>query len=432
LARTSDEVIWQAVLWNSVLWTAGNALTSGAFIGYFAQELGATGLMLGAISSVPELVGITGVAARPLLEKLCGYPRFWWFFSTISRVALLAIPAIAWFTPVDQYASARFGLLVALAVVHFAQGLAAVGYYAWLADLTPPARWGRFFAGRNAAVLLVQMVVPVIGGLLRDRWRATLPPESVGLPYGVVFAVGWCLLTASMIPMLRLPARRNSAEHSDSVPSPSKPPADLWSLRAILAHSWCLAAANGVTQVAFLKYQFGHLKIELTTYYLLVDLMLLAQLATTAWAGMAPLRFSHRRPLFWGCLLAAQALPFWMLATPETWWWLIPAYLCWGGFGAVNVAGPNLLLSLVGPHDTTTPLALFRQVAGAVAGILGLLGGWWLSTLLERATGDPSTTRDAYLLIFAVSYLGRLLAAGLVLRIPTESPGSNTSPTTVH
>lgn len=125
----------------------------------------------------------------------------------------------------------------------------------------------------------------------------------------------------------------------------------------------------------FFQYQVRIVKLSLTGYYALVTCMIVLQMVTSTWAGRCTTTADHRRVLFWSTLITSMALEFWCLADPSAWWWLFGAFLCWGYFGAVNVAGPNLMLCHAPAGDNTHHLALFRQVAGALAGISGIFGG---------------------------------------------------------
>ena len=123
-------------------------------------------------------------------------------------------------------------------------------------------------------------------------------------------------------------------------------------------------------------------------------------------------------------MIAGSALVFWLLATPEHWWWLFVAYFLWGGFAAANISGRNLALKLSPRSDNTTQLALFRQVAGLLAGLSGLLGGVWLDSLRESEflIEWGSYRFESYQLLFVVSLFGRLTAVLWIL--PIQEPGA--------
>ncbi len=405
---------------NSVLWSAGNSLTTGGFLNYFASELGASTFLLALIAATPETMGLSGLATRPLLRWGVRRKSLFLVASILARTTALIIPLLAWNRPAANTEWTSWLLWMAIAVAAVFQGVSAVAYHTWLADALPVEDWGRFFAWRNISSISVQLVLPLAGASLRDYWKSHLPPEWSLITYSAVFLAGIGLQLASLWPLAQLP----------DVPAQLSEQRTDWSLlgtilrdgnlRWLLAHSWCLAAANGLTQAVFIKYQIQVLHLSLSRYYLLADLMWGMQIVTSWLAGWSAAKHGHRPALWWGSLAASCALPFWMIATAETWWLLLGAFLCWGAFGAVNVAGPNLMLSYAQRGDSTIELGLFRQVAGLIAGLSGIAGGLWLDALLRADfawTVSEDITLDGYRMIFLVSWIGRVLAALLVLGV---------------
>jgi hypothetical protein len=110
----------------------------------------------------------------------------------------------------------------------------------------------------------------------------------------------------------------------------------------------------------------------------------------------------------------------WLRATREECWWIWPAYALFGGWAAINVAGPNLLLRVAPRESNPLAIALFQNVAGLIAGLAGLLGGHWLEAL------SPSPTApEPYLVLFAVSFAGRVLAVLWLTGIREPPPHLN-------
>ena len=220
--------------------------------------------------------------------------------------------------------------------------------------------------------------------------------------------------------MLRLP---NLAVRSNTQGLPQRSViADAWrnrSMRFLLLHNWWLAFANGLTQAAFFFYLVGPLAIKLGTFYVLMTVMRVVKIPVSALTGTICDRFGNKAPLFWGVLVAGFALLFWLLATPQRWWWVFGAYILWGGFAAVNISGQNLLLKLAPRSDNATQLALFRQIGGLLAGLSGLLGGLWPDSLrTSEFLIELGTYRfESFQLLFLISWIGRFTAAFWILPI---------------
>lgn len=412
----------RAILLNAALWTAGNVLTTGGFLSYFATDLGARGFSLAVVLAIPELVGLSGLASRGLSRWVGDRRKVWLITTLIARLVTFLLPIVGlcrgWF-PAETAPWLLIGVLI---VAQAAQGIATTLYYSWLADLVPPAEWGRLFARRNLAALTIQLVLPLLAAWFRDDAKRRFDPQGLWWVYAAVFSLGALLLLASVWPMWTVPHPAGSREQKSLNLGAFRVLLRDENMRWLLAHSWCLAIANGLTQAVFFQYQIRIVKLSLTGYYGLVSCMLLLQMATSAWAGRCTTAADHRRVLFWSTLITSFALGFWCLADQSAWWWLFGAFLCWGFFGAVNVAGPNLVLCSAPVGDNAHHLALFRQVAGALAGISGILGGLWLDALTGPLTfTSPPPPVWMFHLLFAVSWAGRALSALLVLGVKSSS-----------
>ena len=420
-ARPGLDVITRAVFWNQFLWTAGYALTSGAFLTFFFKELGAEPFAISVILVVPEMFGIAAFLARPLILRTQSRRHVWLVGTIASRVVLLCIPALALVDAPPE--TVRWGMIGLLAITSAVQAIAYVSFVSWIADLAPEQAWGRFFARENIARVVAVAIVPIAGGYLRDWWRG-FAPELALVAYVAAFCIGAAVTLCSLLPMLPFsdtPLRSGSfrlPEWRLLQRSWRRP-----SLRFLLIHNWWLAAANGLTQAAFFSYLYA-LGLGLGTSYVLTGVMNVLMVPVSLIAGRACDRGGNKAPLFWGLFVASNALPFWMLATPENWQWLLVAHAMWSGFAAANIAGRNLLLKLAPRGDNTAELTLFRQVGGLIAGLSGLAGGLWLQSLQDAGFSWTvgSWTLGAFEVIFLASWAGRLTS--LLWILPIREPRS--------
>ena len=315
-------------------------------------------------------------------------------------------------------------MVASLALSQAAQAVAYLAYVAWLSDAVSAKRWGRFFAARNIGELSVLLFVPVIAGYARDWWKLHVDPALMNWAYVVTYLLGAILLLTSLVPLLPIP---------DKGASPQELRVGNWrrlreafrdrSLRYLLIHNWWLAIANGLTQAAFFSYLFGPLRIGLGKTYVLQDVMHAVGIPVSLAAGVIADRRGNKRLMIVGVLIAGSSLFFWLSATPDHWWWLFPAYACWGAFPAVNIPGRNLVLKLSPASDNATPMALYRQIGGLLAGLSGLAGGYWLERLIaQRFSVELAGLQlGPYQVLFMTSLVGRLTAVLWLLPI-RESP----------
>lgn len=418
----SVAAITRRVIAGQMLFTAGHALSTGGFLFYFANEFRPAAAVLALLQCMPEVAESAGLFVRPLVQKLGG--RKWTWVSTLltARMAALGVPLMAFPAARPAGLEPIWIIIGCVAAWYVFQGMAYVAFLSWLSDLVPGYRWGRFFAKRNIAVIVVMLTVPLAASLLRNEWIAGLDAEAKRLSYVGIFVAGAVLAIASIVPLLGLPNVRMPAETAQR---------PTWRMladaighapfRRLLIYGWWLSLAQGLTQAAFFKYQVDVLKIPVTTYYVLSSLMLGLQIPLTAWAGRLSDRYGDRNPLMISTFAVSGAMLFWLAARPGTWWLLFGAYAVWGLFGVVNLCGQNLTLRLAPPSDNTVHLALFRQIGGLLSGIAGLSGGLWLDSLLTgAATGAIADVIGPFQILFAVSFAGRATAALWLIRVPNR------------
>ncbi len=415
-----------AVRWNAALWTIGSGLTSGGFVDYFAQELGAFGFTLALVAATPELAGLAGVGYRQIKPLTGGRHRMWLIGTILSRFLLMGLPLAGLLASNSIATPALVVLWCSLFLAGLLNGLASTAFFSWLGSLSG-IKQGEFLGKRQLVVLLFQLIVPLAGAYFRDWTRSANTAGSTWLlVYAGVFAAGIGLQLLSVLAMRRIPmleiddqkvelTLRLTPKLSQALDSKLVTPA-MW----LIIHAVLLGAANGLTQAVISQYQFKELQMPLFARYLLFDLMILVQIGTTWWAIGQIDAGRCSRPLFWGALLASFGILFYALAGKENWWWiLIFSSICWGGFGAVNVAGPALAIKLAGPRDAGPLLAWLRVVPGFAAGVTGLLGGLLLMQDFGPLPGLSAwnSWMTEYQVLFVLSFVGRWIAAFLVKMI---------------
>lgn len=426
-------VVASRVFWSQVLWTAGYSLTTGPFLSYFGQDLGAKGRVVALLLIVPEVAGVVGLFTRSVIRRFRGRKQVWLVFSLSARVLSLGIP-LAGMPALHPAGLDPLWLMVgSLALSQAAQAISYVSYVAWLSDAVPAGRWGRFFAARNVGELSVLLVVPVAAGYSRDWWKSHVDPGLLNWIYVVTYVLGVIVLLVSMVPLLAIADKgASTAELRVGNLRRLREAFGDRSMRCLLIHNWWLATANGLTQAAFFGYLFGPLKVGLGATYVLLDVMHAVGIPVSLAAGVIADRRGNKRLMIVGVLVAGSSLFFWLSATPKEWWWLFAAYACWGAFPAVNIPGRNLVLKLAPPGDNAAPLALFRQVGGLLAGLSGLAGGFWLERLnAERFTLHLAGWElGSFQILFVTSLIGRLTAALwlLPIREPAEVRPAPTEP----
>jgi len=154
--------------------------------------------------------------------------------------------------------------------------------------------------------------------------------------------------------------------------------------------------------------------------------MYLLQMATAWMAGRWCDRHGYRNMLIGSTWLVGLSLLFWLASLDGRWLWLCGAYALWGGFGAVNLSLQNLMLKVVPRQRNTFPIAVFRFGSGGIAGLTGLVGGYWL----EQQMANNQSGVDPFLTLFVVSLIGRMLAPIWLFGVrEPEQTSTETEPT---
>lgn len=401
----------RAVVAAQVVFTIGHVLTTGAFLTYFAYALQPTTLMLAVLAVTPEISETVAIWSRSVILALGSRKRTWLIGFILARVAALGIPAMAIPVLRPDDTAAFWILIASLAVSHACQSIAYTAYISWLSDLFPRQNWGSAFALRRIAHVAVMILIPAIAALLRRDWNQWTADDAVRRAYFAVFLGGNVLLWLTLLPVWRLPdlpIEWNSA----AGPSFAGAVAAVWRsqpLRLVVASALWLSAFQGFSQTAVLQYSIGVLNVPLEAYLLLSGLMYALQIPISWWGGVLSDRGQDRRGLVVGLYLVSSAMGFWMLARPGHANWLIAAYAVWGLFGLVNICQRNLLLKTAAASDNAVPIAVLEHVAGLVAGLAGLAGGWLLAQLVRQSAQEAAVW--PYLVIFLISWIGRATAA---------------------
>lgn len=409
------------VMVSQLLFTAGNSLTIGGFFNYFVYEFHPSALFLAVLQIAPESAEALGFLGREIALRLRNRKWIWIVFLVLARSLALLIPVALLYHNGAGTAFPLYWILACTIGWYVCQGIAYINYISWLSDLVPQVNWGRLFARRQMASLLIAVTVPIAAGLLRQHYIRGLSPDVQRWSYAVIFLAGGVLTLSSILPMLRLPEVRWRSGRESTGLSFGRFLVRSRSLQLLLASRWWLAFFQGLTQTAFFKFQVDILEIRLETYYLLSAVMLLLQLPMSWLGGVLSDRGHDKPSLIVSMAVISLSLGFWMAATPATWWLLFGAYGLWSLFGVINVTGQNLCLKLSPAGDNSGQFALYHQVGGLIAGIAGLIGGWWLDRVLPGSAGLSAVS--VYQTMFLVSAVGRLMAPLWLLPIRQPACG---------
>ncbi len=370
----------------------------------FALAVGLGEITAGLVASVPLLAGGLMQTLSPIAIRRLGSHKRWVLVCALGQ-ALSFVPLIL--AAMTGGISAAGILLVAAA--YWGTGLATgPAWNTWMGTLVPRPVRARFFANRTRVSQFAVLAGLVAAGCLLQR------ANSLGMATaafaGIFLAAGLCRLTS-----MGLLSRQYEPELSRTT-MPSLSIGRVWSQirhtgsgRLVLY----LAAVQGAVQFAgpyFTPYMFRWLHLSYLDYVILIAAAYLAKVVTlSAWGSVAH-RLGAMRLLWIGGIGIAPVSALWIVSDNFFWLLLLQAIagIVWGAYEL----GFFLMFFESIPEDERTGVLTFYNLANTTTWVIGsTLGG-----LLLYAMG---TTPAAYLTLFVVSSIGRVLALLLLKRVPS-------------
>jgi MFS family permease len=408
-----------------ILWAIGNSLTSGSLLLYLSLDLGASGLLLSLILAAPAISGTLRIFAPWVIRSLGGYKRGCLVPLGISYVLIVAQPAMA--IPSIWPFPRHVGLLVTVVCLH--QLLEYVGtavFLGWLGDLAPRRVRGRYFARRQMLQLSVTIPALLVSGAFADAWKdwsVSYGSNWALLGYALPSAVGVLFLQLSLVPILNM----SEVPWREVQQTPSQAlivaPVRDWRFRGLLLFGCWVAIANGWTQAAQSAYPKNILDFGLWHMALFRTTMLLGQLFYSHFVGPFSDRFGNRPVLIVSQAIVAIGPFFYLLATPDSRWWLWGAWIAWSAFAGLNICLPTYILKISSSRDHTAYLATYFGITSLCYSLATVAGGRWYDALsVPQTNGQEWPTQAFFSLQFLAGGVFRIAGVFLLLRV--SEPGA--------
>ncbi len=348
--------------------------TAGSLLTGYTLHLGGGPVELAAVASVP-LVGqmASPLAAwaqalfprrRLLVTWLAAAGRFIWLLPALFPLLSMPRESAAWY------------LVLVVAVSSVFQASAGAVWAAWMGELVPDRRRGRYFGLRNGILSTTGMGANLLGGVLLDALPEPLNYQAMIVLALVCAAAGIRLYSKHYEP----PLARDSLGIRDVFATPMRDR----NFRRFLwfAMYWQAAVLAGSPFVY--PYLLDHMGMSFTQIALWSSLAAATTLVTSPLWGRLADRVGNKPVLVVSTVIAGSLLPLsWILATPGnlTMIW-ISAVLDAIAWGAINPAIFNLALASAPKRNRVSYIAIFSFATGLAGFAAGMAGG-----MLVRATG---------------------------------------------
>jgi MFS family permease len=402
---------------NAAIWAIGNGLVSSTLIVYLALSVGARSFQSGVIYAAPSLAGTLRLVVPAILARF-GHRKLFCIFAYLASVAVLGLVPIAALT-LPTGSRAPVALVTAWCVYHLLEYCGTVALWSWTGDLVPRRVLGRFCGFRERWLVGGRVAGIAFTIALASLWQLVAPSSPRVHALAVSAACGAVFMLAAVVPLVLLPGVEFSPSAVPRTPwreivrAMSRQP-----YRQLVVFSCAFAFVNGITQAAQGTFAPRVLKISYQGMQTIIATMRAGQMAIAPTMGRWCDTYGSRPVMIMSQLVVATGPLFLFMATRETWWWLLGAYLAWIAYAGLNVGLDDVKLKLA-PSDNNAPyLAAYYSASNLIFGSSILIAGWTFDRLEDRGFNTLSICAGTFL----VGWIGRTLVAALL--VPIREPGA--------
>lgn len=389
-------------------------LTSGAFLTGYALMLGANAFQIGILAAIPFIAQIFQILSAILVEKVRKRKNISLLAVVLSRevwIFLIFLPFVS-FIP-KQGKIVAFLIVIAFSSVFGV--IAANAWLSWMSDMVPERIRGRYFGVRNSILAFTTMVTTVIGSIILDHFRATNREED-----GFATLITIAAIAAGIAGFLlaKQPEPPMTGKLSKSILTAILSPLQDRYFRKILAFFFVWNAAVGFAAPFFSVHMIKNLNMSYTliSFYSIVPTGI-SILANRYWGKLLD-RFGTKSTLLLNAFAIAFIPLIWLFPRKD---FLLPLWfeapfsgLTWAGF---NLAAFNVPMTASPRIGRPYFLALFAIVTGIGFFIASILGGYIAQFLSNWHWHLDGITLINLHLIFALSAIGRLMSAFILLKV---------------
>lgn len=402
-------------IWDGIFANLYANLTGGVFLVGYALALKASEVQIGLLAAFPLLANVVQPLSTYLIERigrrrslaLCGgaFARLLWLVIIVASVYL---------------ASRRRLLYISMWVAALSQVGTAVNnlaWMSWMADLVHEELRGRYFGLRNAALGVAALLASLGGGYFLDVWKAAHPRGEMDALRLLFFAGVVCGVIGLFIQARVYEPPLHEGDESQSFPQRLFLPFRDANFRRFLIFSLAWNFAVYFTAPFFAVYMLKSLKLSYTAVATYAVLSSAADLASAQLWGRLSDRETNKPILLLTSFFAALIPYGWLFTTSESHLLLGFLHLEGGLFWAgIRLCTGNLVLKLAPASSRSIYFSTFNAVAGLMAVIAPILGGFALKFLPSLLKG-LHLGWNPFLMLFFVSSPLRLASLPLLTKV---------------
>ena len=402
-------------IWDGIFANLYANLTGGVFLVGYALALRASEVQVGLLAAFPLVANVAQVFSTYLIE-LSGRrrPLALWGGACARLIWLLLIAA-------SLYLSSRRSLLYLsmwiIALSQIGTAINNLAWMSWMADLVHEERRGRYFGSRNAALAAAALIATLAGGHFLDAWKANHPSGEMDA-LRVIFLTGVGCGIVSLLFQARIyePPLQEGSETQPFWQRLQLPFRDA-NFRALLNFTIVWNFAVYFTAPFFAVYMLKSLKLSYSTVTTYAVVSSVADLASVHLWGRLSDRETNKPILLLASFFAALIPYGWLFTDRDSWMLMGLLHLQGGLFWAgIRLCTGNLVLKIAPPTDRSIYFSTFNAVAGLMAVIAPILGGFALKHL-PALLRSFELSWSPFLILFFVSSTLRLTALPLLIKV---------------
>ncbi len=378
--------------------------TSDNFFNAFAIFIQASMSQLGLLTGLPQLFGAVMQFMSVGLGSYFCRKNIIVIGATLQGFGLLSMSILGLLRP-----DGAVWIFIALAMLHHGLlNLIQPHWRAWMGNIVPPRRRGKFFASRSRITMLASLCVFLLGGAL--------------LTLTDYYKLAW--LGFSLLFLIAASGRFSSAwllwkMHDPQVHTPQKVISETWQKLRIawqdpVFKQYSLLVASMQSMVAisapfFAVYMLNELQFTYLEFVLSGVASIATQFITLKFWGVFSDKFGNRLVMVITCGMIPFVPLLWLFSGDFTYILIIQAIsgLWWSGF---TLSTANYLYD-IRPHqaDFATYAAMQAGLSAALVFIGSIVGGFIASYAgaFSQLTGLDSLLSSTLFVVFLASSIGR-------------------------
>jgi MFS family permease len=383
------------------------------YLGAFGVLLGGTNLQIGALATVPSLIGsISQVVGMKLAERVESRRALVTALIRLQGLVWLPIGLLAFVLNPGWWAVSA--LLFFVSLHHILSGILAPLWNSLVGDVVAPTVRGSFFGHRNRWIAVFSFASLVAAGSLIHAFSSVnaevIAFAAVFLVAGFARALSGRFFSRVEDPRLIVP------EHSKFT---------FWQfIRRVRASNFVrfvlfvslINFGAAISGPYFAIYMLKDLKLSYLQYTGAICFAVLAQfLVMRTWGALSD-KFGNRKILSVCSWFVACTPLFWLFSSHYLFILLIQFYsgFFWSGF---NIAAANFVFDAVTPEKRARCIAYQGIINGTLVSIGGVVGGLLATHVLPHMPllGGSDAHSSPFLGLFLLSGLLRLTVVGFLL-----------------